>query len=514
MFRLFRSSALRCGRSLIHHHCAWAALTIAVGLSPIGYRAVAAAEEDKSSEPSASNDSGHNFYVNPETGDDRATGLAAERAGADGPVKTIQAAIRKARPGDTVHLAPLATPYHDVVVLHKLHGEPGRPITVDGHGAIVTGVEPLAAADCAQVEPGLFRTDKLIPPKLLTPEDGVSRRWFFLFDGRINRMGRALKGKSAPYKQPEELAPGEWTYRRDENAFYIKIDPARQLAEYRIEWPQRSAGVQVSGDCSWLVVRNLIATHVYNDGYNIHGKTREVRFENIQAIECGDDGYSAHDDCQTSIDGFISIGNGTGIANAGHSRTQIRKLWIQDCVGFELLFLDEGYRDAAPDGGNWQSLVDCVIHSSSVNGVSVDGVKALGAPCRVKLENVLIRRAGATGEIRVSRGASLVAERTTFVGMNLVAGGAVELRRSILAGAPAPKLSLNAGAQWRADDNLYDLAAIKFGETNYAADRFDAYRQASGQDARSRWQSIPITNGLPGEVSAASGVDASSLPTR
>ena len=249
------------------------AVATVVFLALLSTRAGAAAESDQPTTSPAANSSRRNFYVNHETGDDRFTGLAPQTSGADGPVKSIRAALRQARPGDTIHLAPLAIPYRDIVVLHNLRGEPGRPITIDGHGATVTGAEPLDSAACKEVGPGLFRADGLIPPKLVTPEDAVSRRWFFLFDGRMNRMGRTLKGKNAPYKKPAELEPSEWTYQRDENAFYIKIDPAKTLGDYRIEWPQRGAGVQMSGDCSQLVVRNLIATHVYNDGYNIHGKS-------------------------------------------------------------------------------------------------------------------------------------------------------------------------------------------------------------------------------------------------
>ncbi|MEI9897947.1 MAG: hypothetical protein WDN28_29840 [Chthoniobacter sp.] len=64
------------------------------------------------------------------------------------------------------------------------------------------------------------------------------------------------------------------------------------------------------------------ATHVYNDGYNIHGKCRDCVFEHIGAFECGDDGISAHDDCQYRVDGLVSIGNSTGIADTVDSITE------------------------------------------------------------------------------------------------------------------------------------------------------------------------------------------------
>lgn len=95
----------------------------------------------------------------------------------------------------------------------------------------------------------------------------------------------------------------------------------------------------VAGNCNHLIIRNVIATHVYNDGYNIHGTCRDVRFENIQAIECGDDGFSAHDDCQVEVDGFVSIGNSTGVCNTGESVSKNNRLLLRDNLGFDFFLI-------------------------------------------------------------------------------------------------------------------------------------------------------------------------------
>ena len=64
---------------------------------------------------------------------------------------------------------------------------------------------------------------------LLRLDDAVISRWFFLWDGKMNHMGRTSKGKSAPLKKPAELQAGEWTYVKDEDAFYLRLAPGQAL---------------------------------------------------------------------------------------------------------------------------------------------------------------------------------------------------------------------------------------------------------------------------------------------
>jgi len=119
---------------------------------------------------------GRSLYVDPILGDDRANALAAKPQGADGPVKTIARGIKLAQPGDTIHLAPVV--FRESITFHNRHGESGRPITLDAHGATIEGSDPLDPADWEQISPGLYRNDKLVRPNLITGDDAVIGRWF------------------------------------------------------------------------------------------------------------------------------------------------------------------------------------------------------------------------------------------------------------------------------------------------------------------------------------------------
>ena len=74
------------------------------------------------------------------------------------------------------------------------------------------GGDPIDATTWTEVEPGLFRNDNFLPRF----DDAMLGRWFFLWGGKMNHMGRTSKGPSAPLKKPEALQPGEWTFVKDD----------------------------------------------------------------------------------------------------------------------------------------------------------------------------------------------------------------------------------------------------------------------------------------------------------
>src|SRR4051812_48326707 len=129
------------------------------------------------------------LHVDPAAPDDKGDGLAV-------PVKTIAHAIRLAQAGDTIHLTPGT--YHESAEFGRKAGEEGRPIVLDGHGAILDGSESVLKQDWEQVSPGLYRKVRLLPKV----EDFMIQRWFMLWDGKMNHMGRTSKGHRDPLKKP------------------------------------------------------------------------------------------------------------------------------------------------------------------------------------------------------------------------------------------------------------------------------------------------------------------------
>lgn len=396
-------------------------------------------------------------YVDPIHGDERNDGYSAKSLGdGRGPVKTIHRGIRFAEPGDTVHLAVTAQPYHESPVFHDRIQPPDRPITLDGHGATITGAEIVDLSTWELVAPGRYRKEKL-----LRTDDAVIGRYFLRINGRMQHMGRTSKGPSAKLKAPADLVPGEWTFVKDEDAFYVQIDPTKKPADYVIEAPLRSAGVQISGRNENIVIRNLHTKHVYNDGFNIHGYCRDVLLENVSAAECGDDGISAHDDCRIRVDGFTSIGNSTGFCHTNDSWSDSRRVLIRDCLGFDVFVLDTGRH----------RLSDSLVFSSAASSVVAVGPRAkpgeeppVGS-CRLELKNVGVIRTGKNEHVRFQAGSDVTIEYSTIAGFHVTAAGTdLVLKHSVIA-APEHRLTVDAKTYFRHSENVFDLDEIHVGPT-------------------------------------------------
>lgn len=427
---------------------------------------------------------GRALRVDPRSGDDKNDGVANL-------LKTIARAIRVAQPGDTIHLATAR--YFESADLTNKNGEPGKPITLDGHGAVLDGSEPVRAADWESLGGGLFRKVKLLP----RTDDAIVGRWFFLWDGKMNHMGRTSKGKSPPLKKPADLQPDEWTYVKDEDAFYIRLAPERSLDAANIRYPKRSSGVIESGKGSHLTVRNIIATHVYNDGYNIHGAQRAMVFENIAAIECGDDGFSAHEDGECRIDGFVSIGNSTGMCDTVSSVTHYRNVFIRDCLGFAVFFI----------GDSPHSIENAIVESGTARAfdASQHADRSQKGPCSVVLKNVRFHRVGGPREIRVTRNAKLDAERCTFLGLDVqvTPGGEMSARRCVFGGEPKPNILLGADTVWRGTRNVFDVKSLQRDKTTFTGETFGEFQKITGSDADSQWGA--------GTKASEAGADEASL---
>ncbi|MEO6789161.1 MAG: hypothetical protein ABI318_23810, partial [Chthoniobacteraceae bacterium] len=290
---------------------------------------------------------------------------------------------------------------------------------------------------------------------------------------------------SLPFKKSADLLPGEWTYVQDEDAFYIKLPAGQSLDAANIRYPARSSAVAQGISGSWLTVRNITGTHVYNDGYNVHGKQRHLVYENIAAIECGDDGFSAHENAECDIDGFTSIGNATGLCDTVSCVTHYKNVFIKDCHGYDIYFISDSPH----------SMENVVVESTAARVLQIAQFRETpqGRVTNVTLKNMSIRRiSGTPGDARIGSGCSLVLDHCTIRDVNFIMTprGAMNVQQCILTGTPKPDVLLYANTIWQGAGNLYDLGSLRVGQTSFTPKTFADFQKLTAGEVGSKWESF------------------------
>ncbi len=418
------------------------------------------------------------FYVDTLKGLDSNDGLS-EKA----PFKTIANALSKAGAGDTVYLSP-GQIVKEEIVIKKYKGDPARPLVIDGRGATIYGCGALDKSKWESLGNGLFRHKTLLMDMKANPAfglfkegDGLLVRFFFVIDGQMQRMGRKCKGTCKPFKKVEELQVGEWTFVKDESSFVVKL-AVDDLSKASIEMPLIMNGVSISGSPNnGITIRNLNVTRVLNDGFNIHGASTALRFENVSSIECGDDGISAHEKCEFVLDRFYASKNATGICNIGSSVCDMSNLYLDGNIGFELYSMESAVFRLK------DSYIDATV---TENPIRVIGDPKKNIFSRMDIENTLfVNRSGASKKALNSASCVLNFKKCSLIGISPEIYGISDVQSSLFAGLADSGVFYGRGANVTADNNLYAVGLMRFEGKEYRPDDFAKYQEISKNDAAS-----------------------------
>ncbi|CAM2978683.1 right-handed parallel beta-helix repeat-containing protein [Rariglobus hedericola] len=225
------------------------------------------------------------------------------RGGAD--YTTLAAAVAAAGAGDTLVIAKGSGPYRETLYI-KQSGTAATPIVVEGNGETVTGFAPLVFQ--REGDTWTARLPQAFPTVIA-------------FNGV-----RILQDAGGTFLGPVKL--------REDNRT-VELLPGASPEGW--EASARDCAVRVTG-ASHQVYRNLVATGGTNDGFNIHGDGKGLRFENITAANNLDEGFSAHDDTVCEILGGDFWGNDNGISNNLNTVMTATDITIHDNIGWGLGF--------------------------------------------------------------------------------------------------------------------------------------------------------------------------------
>ena len=270
---------------------------------------------------------------------------------------TFNAALKKAMPGDVIYILPSDEPIYATLFIKELAGKEDKPITIDGMNNIFTGAVPLKSSEWVKVREDLYRKDAEMEPH-------VKNRLHFIHNEIVIRSKNydVKCDAESRFKSVDELQPGEWTIvDADPNTpqqhnvkhryyCYIRLgNGEKNLREGKWMEPKLQTGVRAWGMCDAgcpddclrehlanIVFRNIITTHYWNDGFGIVGNARNISFENIAAVKCGDDGISSSHSSSIKVKNFISIDNTKGIFVQGRSIAEYDNVYIEKSASLDI----------------------------------------------------------------------------------------------------------------------------------------------------------------------------------
>ncbi|MCX6972620.1 MAG: hypothetical protein NTV93_21055 [Verrucomicrobia bacterium] len=224
------------------------------------------------------------IYVDTDNGNDGNTGTEATTA-----FKTLTRAGESIAPSGTIHLVSSKTPFRECLEL-KVGGVEGQPLTVEGNGAVIDLGTDLADGPWEQLgEEWVLARD--VRPHTRT----VQTSPIFIDNTPI---------WVASEKDPKDAPVGSLRF-LDNGRYVIKFPPGKSPRNSRVTLTseENTPGVLFGANASHIIVRNLTARYVGNDGFNLHGAGQDIVLENVKALMCGDQGISSHDTGQMTVRG-------------------------------------------------------------------------------------------------------------------------------------------------------------------------------------------------------------------
>ncbi len=300
------------------------------------------------------------IYVDYEKGTPKGNGSK------ENPYPDTRSAASSAKPGDLIRIVKASGPIRGNILINKADGTKENPIVVDAGFNTFLGTVPLNADKFTAVGNDVYKTKV---PLSLSP--GFRGRYFLLCQGKRIGMGQSSKTKSEKLKKVEDLQPLEWTIEQlpksdsNKNGFlchlYFKVPAGKTLESLGLEEPVPSmdSGITIVGKIRHVTVRNAVVKNFWNDGSNFHFDCRGIIVENIAAIECNDDGTSAHETCEVTARNYLVAGCQTGFCHVQQAEFTHENFYITDVLAKDIYLLNTG--------GN--KLKNIFVEGSSKDGI-------------------------------------------------------------------------------------------------------------------------------------------------
>ena len=428
---------------------------------------------------------GATYYVDNRAGSDDNDGQTQDKA-----VATIARAISLSKTSDTIVLTKTGIAYNESISLVGRGGTPQKPFTIEGNGAVLSGLKTLGPEKWKKIGDDLY-----FFPLGQTPYG----------QGYLANSGKKLiKGNA-----PDALGPEQF-YWDPRAGIYFQCAPGKTPASYDLGATLISSGF-ATASASYIVCRNLVCEYFANDGFNMHGDCRGIYLENVVARYNGDDGISIHETGGLVVRGAHVHHNTFGLQDVNAARSCYNGV------------LAEHNRVGASFHGGFYSLIDCHLRDNTayqIDIVAASPEHLIGSDhnpiCRTTLfaGNVIVSGKDSQAGLRIGDGARAVVEHSVFTGAEtgilVQKGGLCHLTTSVVVDCQYA-IASESSEVFR-DYNVYYPAQMRWLGVDYDPAHWNAFRESALHDEHSR--SGPVNVGVDGSVSFPDGSPAREIEKR
>lgn len=216
------------------------------------------------------------LYVNNQLGSDDLLGGRSQRMGRQGPVESINCALRLAAPGDRIVVAKTESPYREQISISGrcLRGLSHRNLVIESDGAVLDGTVIAEAGAWRHVAGNLFA---------MTPR-------------RLRYQQVFLQGKPLEQVQlvstngaEQILRPMQWAL--TSSAILLRAEEDRLPESYGLRHTGRQTGITLH-NTRGVVIRGFVIQGFQQDGINAFELVKNCRIENVECRANGRSGIS------------------------------------------------------------------------------------------------------------------------------------------------------------------------------------------------------------------------------
>lgn len=253
------------------------------------------------------------IFVDARVGRDRYNGESPiTLSEANGPVRTLNAAFRRAVVGGRIILVPSNFPSGEQATLWggRLHGEPRFPLVIDGNNQTMDGRVRLDPYSWERLADGYWRFKR-------------GERVLGGLFGQVSRLERVNSPLSGP--QPT-LSEGQYAFW--DGSFLIKLPHDKTPLDAPLLESRVGTGLVVFR-ADHVIVRNFRFIGFAEDGAQIRGPVKDVLFENCLFADCGRAGASVTTSATVTFENCHFERNGlTGLFADNHGRATLSNCTI------------------------------------------------------------------------------------------------------------------------------------------------------------------------------------------